>query len=76
MTHEFAVRITLADRSKGLHRGWYACGIDAVLRAMHWFPQAKSISAMRIQPAATTQHNVYAIHLSTATSNVTTEAQP
>lgn len=76
MTHEFAVRITLADRSKGVHRGWYACGIDAVLRAMHWFPQARSISAMRIQPAATTHHhNVYAIHLSTAT-NVTTEAQP
>lgn len=45
---EFLVRITLADGSKGHHCGHYACGCDAVLFALTWFPQAKRISARRV----------------------------
>jgi len=48
---EFVVRITLRDGSRGAHRGRYACGADAILRAMAWF-EPKTVSAMRVQPGA------------------------
>jgi hypothetical protein len=43
---EFLVRITLPDGSRGTHRGHYASGSDAILRAMEWF-EPKSVSAVR-----------------------------
>ncbi len=65
---EFAVRITLPDNSHGWHRGMYPNGCWAIERALHWFPQAKSIFAMRVKPHATP--------VTTATNQPRSEAQP
>lgn len=53
--HEWLVRITLPDGSFGQHRGHYACGADAVLRALDYF-EPKSISAMRLTPKTHATH--------------------
>lgn len=66
---EFAVRITLPDNSHGWHRGMYPNGCWAIERALHWFPTAKAISAMRVKPHA---HPV----TTTATTPANSEAQP
>lgn len=46
---EFLVRITLRDGSHGTHQGFYACGADAVLRALGYF-EPRSVCAMRLKP--------------------------
>lgn len=44
----FRIRITMADGSPGLHFGDYAHGFDAWDRASDLFPQALSISVIRL----------------------------
>lgn len=63
---EFLVRITLRDGGHGTHQGFYACGADAVLRAMQWF-EPKRISAVRVKPQTV---------LNPVTSPVTHPASP
>lgn len=43
--HAYLVTITMADGSKGEHRGTYACGCDAIIAALEQFPEARRISA-------------------------------
>ncbi len=43
----YLVKIVMADGSFGSHHGLYADGFEAVISALHHFPQAKRISATR-----------------------------
>jgi len=43
----YIVTITMADGSKGQHRGDYASGCDAILAALEVFPDARRVSAKR-----------------------------
>lgn len=38
------VTITMPDGSRGRHEGLYRCTVDAVMRALDLFPQARKIS--------------------------------
>lgn len=46
----YLVTITMADGSQGEHQGLYACGIDAVIKALEQYPEARRVSA---KPLAT-----------------------
>lgn len=38
------VTITMLDGSRGAHEDLYACTVDAIIRALELFPQARKIS--------------------------------
>lgn len=42
----YRVTIMMPDGSRGVHRGRYPCGVDAVLAALALFPQARRVAAM------------------------------
>ncbi len=46
--HLYHVVIVMADGSKGDHQGQYQDGFDAVIYALENFPDARRISARRI----------------------------
>lgn len=50
MTRAFIVRITMCDGSRGRLTGLYTDGCSAVISVLDHFPDAKSVSAIRVTP--------------------------
>lgn len=44
----YLICITMPDGSRGMHSGLYADGFDAIMTALDHFPDAKCISAKRV----------------------------
>lgn len=43
----YLILITMPDGSQGRHHGLYACGCDAIVFALDYFPDARRISARK-----------------------------